>query len=49
MVPKTSHYTQIQLERLSRLAEGKKVSEANLLRDAMDDFLAKYGVNDIET
>ena len=49
MVPKTTHYTQTQLERLSKLAEGKGVSEADLLREAMDDFLTKYGVNDIET
>jgi len=49
MVPKTTHYTQIQLERLSKLAEGRGVSEADLLREAMDDFLTKYGVNDIET
>lgn len=49
MVPKTTHYTQIQLERLSKLAEDRGVSEADLLREAMDDFLTKYGVNDIET
>ena len=49
MLPKTSHYTQTQLERLSRLADERKVSEADLLREAMDDFLTKYGVNDIET
>jgi diguanylate cyclase (GGDEF)-like protein len=49
MVPKTTHYTQTQLERLSKLAEERKVSEADLLREAMDDFLTKYGVNDIET
>lgn len=49
MVPKTTHYTQIQLERLSKLAEDREVSEADLLREAMDDFLTKYGVNDIET
>jgi diguanylate cyclase (GGDEF)-like protein len=49
MVPKTTHYTQIQLERLSKLAEERQVSEADLLREAMDDFLTKYGVNDIET
>ena len=49
MVPKTTHYTQIQLERLSKLADEKGVSEADLLREAMDDFLTKYGVNDIET
>lgn len=49
MVPKTTHYTQTQLERLSKLAEERKVSEADLLREAMDDFLTKYGVNDIES
>ncbi len=49
MVPKTTHYTQTQLERLSRLAEERGVSEADLLREAMDDFLTKYGVNDIES
>ena len=49
MVPKTTHYTQTQLERLSKLAEERKVNEADLLREAMDDFLTKYGVNDIET
>ncbi|OGN93020.1 MAG: hypothetical protein A2Z71_11825 [Chloroflexi bacterium RBG_13_50_21] len=49
MVPKTSHYTQTQLERLSKLAEERGVNEADLLREAMDDFLTKYGVNDIET
>ena len=49
MLPKTTHYTQTQLERLSRLAEEKGVNEADLLREAMDDFLTKYGVNDIES
>jgi diguanylate cyclase (GGDEF)-like protein len=49
MVPKTTHYTQTQLERLTKLAEARGVSEADLLREAMDDFLTKYGVNDIET
>ena len=49
MVPKTSHYTQVQLERLARLAAEHKVSEADLLREAMDDLLTKYGVNDIES
>ncbi len=49
MVPKTTHYTQTQLERLSKLAEARGVNEADLLREAMDDFLTKYGVNDIET
>lgn len=49
MVPKTTHYTQTQLERLSKLAEERGINEADLLREAMDDFLTKYGVNDIET
>ena len=49
MIPKTTHYTQTQLERLSKLAEERGVNEADLLREAMDDFLTKYGVNDIET
>ncbi|MFZ0533395.1 MAG: diguanylate cyclase [Anaerolineales bacterium] len=49
MVPKTTHYTQTQLERLSKLADERGVNEADLLREAMDDFLTKYGVNDIET
>jgi diguanylate cyclase (GGDEF)-like protein len=49
MVPKTSHFTQTQLERLSKLAEERSVSEADLLREAMDDLLTKYGVNSIES
>lgn len=49
MVPKTTHYTQTQLGRLSRLAEARGVNEADLLQEAMDDSLTKYGVNDIET
>lgn len=31
------------------LGEERGVNEADLLREAMDDFLTKYGVNDIET
>ena len=49
MVPKTSHFTQTQLERLSKLAEEHNVSEADLLREAVDDLLTKYGVNSIES
>lgn len=48
MVPKTSHYTQTQLERLTKLAAERQVGEAELLREAMDDLLAKYGINEIE-
>ena len=47
LVPKTSHFTQTQLERLSALAINLGISEAELLREAMDDLLLKYGVNDI--
>ena len=48
MVPKTSHYTQTQLERLTKLAAERQAGEAELLREALDDLLAKYGVNAIE-
>jgi diguanylate cyclase (GGDEF)-like protein len=48
MLPKTAHFTHTQLERLSRLAEAHGVSEADLLREALDDLLTKYGVNEIE-
>ncbi|MFO7584820.1 MAG: GGDEF domain-containing protein, partial [Anaerolineales bacterium] len=36
MIPKTSHYTQTQLERLTKLAAERQVGEAELLREAMD-------------
>ncbi len=49
MVPKTSHYTQTQLEQLAKLAAEHRVSEADLLREAMDDLLTKYFVDDIES
>ena len=42
MVPKTSHYTQTQLERLSNLAVERQAGEAELLREALDDLIAKY-------
>lgn len=48
MVPKTSHYTQTQLERLTKLAAERQVGEAELLREAVDDLLSKYGVNEID-
>lgn len=48
MVPKTSHFTQTQLERLAKLAGERQAGEAELLREALDDLLAKYGVNEIE-
>jgi len=49
MVPKTTHFTLTQLERLSKLANEKNAGEAELLREALDDLLIKYGVNEIET
>ncbi|MBE0697828.1 MAG: GGDEF domain-containing protein, partial [Anaerolineaceae bacterium] len=42
MVTKTSHYSQIQLERLSELARNLDKSEAFLLREALDELLRKY-------
>lgn len=45
MVPKTAHFTQTQLERLSELAGEQGVSEAVLLREALDDLLVKYKHN----
>jgi diguanylate cyclase (GGDEF)-like protein len=42
MSPKTSHYTQTQLERLSILAKEQGVGEAVLLREALDNLLTKY-------
>jgi diguanylate cyclase (GGDEF)-like protein len=48
MVTKTTHYTLTQLERLAKLASERGVGEAEMLREALDDLLAKYGVNRIE-
>jgi diguanylate cyclase (GGDEF)-like protein len=48
MLPKTSHYTQTQLERLTKLAAERQAGEAELMREALDDLLGKYGVNEIE-
>ncbi|MFZ5923054.1 MAG: diguanylate cyclase [Chloroflexota bacterium] len=45
MIPKTAHYTQTQLERLTELASEQGVSEAVLLREALDDLLIKYKHN----
>jgi len=42
MVTKTSHYTQGQLERLSKLSGEEGVGDAMLLREALDDLLRKY-------
>lgn len=42
MAPKTVHFTLTQLERLSMLAQEQGLSEAVLLREALDDLLIKY-------
>ena len=42
MVTKTTHYTQGQLEGLSRLSKREDIGEAVLLREALDDLLRKY-------
>ena len=47
LMPKTSHYTQAQLEKLSLISEKLAVGEAALLREALDDLLKKYDVNEI--
>ena len=47
MVPKTTHYTMTQLERLSKLAQEQGCTEAELLREALDDLLKKYGLDEI--
>ncbi len=42
MVPKTVHFTETQLERLSLLSDTLQASEAHLLREALDGLLNKY-------
>jgi len=44
MVPKTSHYTQDQLQRLAKLAKREDIGEAILLREALDMLLKKYDI-----
>jgi len=44
MIPKTSHYTQDQLQRLTELAKREGVGEAILLREALDMLLKKYDI-----
>ncbi len=44
MVPKTSHYTLFQLEKLTETAKRMSVGEAVLLREALDDLIRKYDV-----
>ena len=45
LLPKTSHYTQAQLEKLSLISEKITVSEAALMREALDDLIKKYDVD----
>ena len=42
MIPKTSHYTQDQLQRLAKLSKREGIGEAILLREALDILLKKY-------
>lgn len=42
MVPKTSHYTQDQLNELNKLSKKEGIGEAVLLREALDMLLKKY-------
>lgn len=44
MVPKTSHYTQEQLKRLSKLSKREGIGEAILLREAIDMLFKKYDI-----
>ena len=42
LVTKTAHYTVEQLKRLERLSKEKEISEAALMREALDELLKKY-------
>jgi len=44
LLPKTSHYTQAQLEKLSLTAEKLNAGESALLREALDDLIKKYDI-----
>ena len=47
LTPKTSHYTQAQLEKLSFTSDKLGVGESALLREALDDLLKKYDVDNV--
>ena len=47
LVPKTSHYTQAQLDQLSLISRNINVVEAALMREALDDLLKKYDVDEM--
>ena len=42
LVTKTAHYTVEQLKQLEKLSESTKITEAALLREALDELLRKY-------
>ena len=44
MIPKTSHYTGDQLQRLAKLSKREGIGEAILLREALDILLKKYDI-----
>ena len=44
MIPKTSHYTQDQLQRLAKLSKREGIGEAILLREALDMLIRKYDI-----
>ncbi|MCR5323496.1 MAG: diguanylate cyclase [Lachnospiraceae bacterium] len=44
MIPKTSHYTQDQLQRLNKLSKREGIGEAILLREALDMLFKKYDI-----
>jgi predicted DNA-binding protein len=42
LVTKTAHYTVDQLKQLEKLSNNTGVSEAALMREALDELLKKY-------
>jgi predicted signal transduction protein with EAL and GGDEF domain len=46
LIPKTSHYTQAQLEKLSMVSDKLNVGEAALLREALDVLLKLYDIDE---
>jgi hypothetical protein len=48
IVPKSSHYTHTQLERLTKLVAERQAGEAERLRESRDDALAESGISEIE-
>jgi diguanylate cyclase (GGDEF)-like protein len=47
LMPKTSHYTQTQLERLAFISDKTGVGESALMREALDDLLKKYDIDEV--